>query len=138
GSVNWARLVVAPFLLTPNQQEQPDVVIQKLIDNAPELTITDSFQYLWDNPLQHLSRATTIPALAIPVETKTGNPFECPKDHLDALREFLPQTTKILIIGWRAAICVTPTAIGIRLSQVRRSNTKAVSAARSLLICPDQ
>jgi len=40
------------------------------------------------------------PALAIPVETKSE--FECPSDHVDALRECIPEITKMLIIGWRA------------------------------------
>jgi hypothetical protein len=41
------------------------------------------------------------PALAIPVESKSD--FECPDEHLAALREAIPQVDKLLVIGWRAA-----------------------------------
>ena len=40
------------------------------------------------------------PAIALPVETKRD--YECPDDHLECLRGYLPQITKVLSIGWRA------------------------------------
>lgn len=40
------------------------------------------------------------PALAIPVEAKQD--FECPQGHVHTLKSFIPNVTKILIIGWRA------------------------------------
>jgi hypothetical protein len=40
------------------------------------------------------------PAIAIPVKNK--NSFECPKDHVEALKRDLSRVTKILVIGWRA------------------------------------
>jgi hypothetical protein len=48
-----------------------------------------------------MDNCALFPALAIPVEEKVD--FECPPDHVTALEAFLPQVTKILIIGWRAA-----------------------------------
>jgi hypothetical protein len=42
-----------------------------------------------------------LPELAIPTVSKQK--FVCPKDHIRALREFIPQVTKIVIVGWRAA-----------------------------------
>ena len=43
----------------------------------------------------------TIPAMAIPTATKYD--FECPSDHLQALKSDLPNVTHLLIVGWRAA-----------------------------------
>jgi hypothetical protein len=43
----------------------------------------------------------TLPAMAVPMAAKTD--FECPQDHLDALRAELPRVTHVLIVGWRAA-----------------------------------
>jgi hypothetical protein len=40
------------------------------------------------------------PAIAIPIENKQH--YECPDEHVAALREFIPKTTKLLMIGWRA------------------------------------
>jgi hypothetical protein len=34
------------------------------------------------------------------LEDKTT--FECPSDHRDLLKELIPQTDRLLIIGWRA------------------------------------
>src|SRR5205823_9977424 len=42
-----------------------------------------------------------LPAIAVPLETKQS--YECPPNHLEAMREWLPQVDRILIIGWRAA-----------------------------------
>lgn len=42
-----------------------------------------------------------LPALALPVETKSD--FQCPKEHVEALGDMIPQVTKLLVIGWRAS-----------------------------------
>jgi hypothetical protein len=44
-----------------------------------------------------------IPALALPIVTKTDHDFACPPAHLDALRKMLPQADRVLVIGWRGA-----------------------------------
>lgn len=46
-------------------------------------------------------RYRSVPALAIPTVSKQT--FICPPEHANFLREFIPQVTKIVIIGWRAA-----------------------------------
>src|SRR5208337_688690 len=42
-----------------------------------------------------------VPAIAIPVQTKTEGTFEWPDSHRRYFEELLPQVTKILIIGWQ-------------------------------------
>ena len=93
GSVNWARLVESPFTMTPG--DDPYQRIEKLIDNAPDLKIRQSFQYIHSHPTSQVTVTPYIPALAIPVETKTDSNFECPQEHLEALRAFLPEVKKI-------------------------------------------
>jgi hypothetical protein len=42
------------------------------------------------------------PAIAIPLQTKSDQHFECPITHRNYLVGMLPHITKILIIGWQA------------------------------------
>jgi hypothetical protein len=42
---------------------------------------------------------TWLPAIAVPLENKAT--FECPDSHLAAMREWLPEVDRMLIIGWR-------------------------------------
>ena len=43
-----------------------------------------------------------VPAIAVPVQTKTEDTFEWPQSQCATLERFLPSVTKILIIGWQA------------------------------------
>jgi hypothetical protein len=40
-----------------------------------------------------------IPALAIPTVSKPG--FVCPEEHVQLLRGYLPNVTRLVMIGWR-------------------------------------
>lgn len=99
GSVNWGRLVEAPLenLKKPGSQKT-DELINALIENAPELKLSQTF--LVDN--QNTRRAgdgtPLYPAIAIPVQTKQH--FECPQIHLDVLKACLPEVEKLILIGW--------------------------------------
>lgn len=42
-----------------------------------------------------------VPAIAIPVQTKTEDTFQWPDGHLTYLKRVLPHVKQILIIGWR-------------------------------------
>jgi len=76
----------------------------QLIEQADNFNLSDDFvvavatdphqMFNYDRPI--------VPAIAIPVQTKTDDTFEWPKSHRDYLIELLPQVTKILIIGWQA------------------------------------
>jgi hypothetical protein len=49
------------------------------------------------------SSEAMIPALALPIVTKTDRDFACPPDHLNPLRAWLPKADRVLVIGWRGA-----------------------------------
>jgi len=59
------------------------------------------------------------PAIAIPVQTKTEQYFECPRTHLACLSEMLPRIRKILIIGWQAREAHFSQMLQLRLPMLR-------------------
>lgn len=99
GSVNWGRVVATP--LRPDILENQDLVAQELIRRCSDINISKEYVITTGSPPAPIEGRGIFPALAIPVETKLD--FECPEEHVTALKEALPQVTKILIIGWRAA-----------------------------------
>jgi len=113
GSITWARLVDRPAptrdprILTPasfRDRERPRRSPQQLIEQAPQLDL--SKQYVIANatePTQMFNFDwSIIPAIAIPVQTKTNDTFEWPDTHRAQFESLLPRVRKILIIGWRA------------------------------------
>ena len=96
GSVDWARFVDASpgSRLGPTQLiEQADTI--KLSDDYVVSNATDPTQLsAYNRPI--------LPAIAIPVQTKSEDTFEWPPRHRAYLEELLPSVTKILIIGWQA------------------------------------
>jgi hypothetical protein len=96
GSINWSRLVNLPGVvnLSPVQ----------IIDRADRMTLSNDF--VLANAMQWHDRQSMngylIPAIAVPIQTKSEEYFECPPEHLTYLREALPKVEKILIIGWQA------------------------------------
>jgi hypothetical protein len=96
GSVNWSRLV--------NGQHGSRVQPQHLIEQADTIQVSDTFvmanatdpndMFRFEDPI--------FPAIAIPVQTKSEQYFECPRVHLTYLAQLLDNITKILIIGWQA------------------------------------
>jgi len=98
GSVNWARMVRTPF--DENAQVNRVELATRLIDQYPILDISRDFVLIGEYPPSPRIKKPVFPALAIPVEEKLD--FECPAEHVEALKSFLPNVTKILVIGWRA------------------------------------
>ena len=94
GSISWARPVNTAI-------DSPDVfqMANALIERASDLDLGSSYEIATQHPIAKSGNRAFVPALAIPVETKTT--YECPKEHIDALDEFLPKVTKLLLIGWR-------------------------------------
>jgi hypothetical protein len=93
GSINWSHHISS----MPSYSESPkneDDYIPIVIDKAGELEIDTSID------LRNVERGMEYPALAIPVESKSD--YECPKEHLEALWEFLPSVKIVIIVGWRA------------------------------------
>ena len=99
GSVNWGRELDDPVDVGGRH---PEAVAQELIEQAPNLKISQRYRMITSNVASGLVRETALfPALAIPVETKRHH--ECPDEHLQALRACLPRVTRLLLIGWRAS-----------------------------------
>jgi len=97
GSVNWAREVITPC---PGLAQMPKTEVASwVIENFPSLALSKNFTMIGECPPPNRGTAALIPALAIPVESKLE--FECPASHVEALTEFLPTVTRILMIGWR-------------------------------------
>ena len=99
GSVNWAREVEAP-LVADIRARGPWQIAYELIDRASELKLRPVYHLVSEWPIGKSSDNRAIfPAIAIPVQRKQD--FECPREHMDVLRAFIPEVTKLLIIGWR-------------------------------------
>jgi hypothetical protein len=92
GSADWVR----PLKVRPMFDEKT-VPRRQLIAMAPTLSISDEFVHT-QQPHQG---DYCVPAIAIPIRHKDD--FQCPPAHVDALMNFLPSVTKILIVGWKAA-----------------------------------
>lgn len=96
GSVDWARLVDAPR----DSRLGPQQLIEQAGSFKPSndfivANATDPHQlYMYERPI--------LPAIAIPVQTKSEDTFEWPPHHRVYLEQLLPSVTKILIIGWQA------------------------------------
>lgn len=96
GSADWSRLVDLP--------RGSRLAYQGLIEQADTIRLSDEFvlarawkpeeMFNFDRPI--------FPAIAIPVQTKTEQNFECPLAHREYLAKMLPNITKILIVGWQA------------------------------------
>jgi hypothetical protein len=43
------------------------------------------------------------PALAVPMVSKTGDDFACPREHVDVLEQMVPHVSHLLVVGWRGA-----------------------------------
>lgn len=96
GSVDWSRLVDLPN----GTRLRPD----EIIEDADTIRISDTFVHAnATNPHEiHKFGKPIFPAIAIPVQTKSDQHFECPLPHRDYLLATLPHITKILIVGWQA------------------------------------
>ncbi len=99
GSINWGREVEPPIHTIAALGN--DQLMHELIEKAASLQFTKRFHLLHQRPMVRLDETRpAIPAIAIPVRTKGA--FECPDEHIDALKECLSKVTKLLVIGWRA------------------------------------
>lgn len=97
GSIGWVRLT--------ELGSDVRMTTDHLIGMADSLRISDKFILGYgtnERELQQYSRPPVFPAIAIPVQTKTNESFECPLSLRKKLIEMLSQVTKILIIGWQA------------------------------------
>ena len=96
GSVNWGREIEHPAIDVSRPSEKID---SDVIAKVHELRLTQNYVVV-PEATTRAKPLPLFPAIAIPVETKSE--YECPLEHLDKLRECLPNATRILVIGWRA------------------------------------
>jgi hypothetical protein len=99
GSVNWARMVENE--IQDQNKTHAWSVAYEWIRRAAELRITDNYRLVNELPIAVLGGKPAFPAIAIPVEKDKS--FECPPDLIGELKGLLPQTSRLLVIGWRAA-----------------------------------
>lgn len=102
GSVDWARLAepLPSYTGDPNARFTPQLLIEAFFH---DFTMSSTFvRANATDPNQMFAHPRPIlPAIAIPVQTKSEDFFEWPRSHRTYLEELLPHVTKILIIGWR-------------------------------------
>ncbi|HTS14876.1 MAG TPA: hypothetical protein VMH24_04355, partial [Candidatus Sulfotelmatobacter sp.] len=92
GSWNWKR--VAAGKAPPHSGER--AYYRAVIEAAPQLTptpvyhvIANAQQVALDGQQAGVEGSVLLPAVAIPVVRKDASEFNCPKDHLDRLRQWL-------------------------------------------------
>jgi len=99
GSVDWARAVDVSLDSFPNRAAVG--IMEQLISHAREVRVTDRF-FRFDQIAPVVDGDVVLfPALAIPTTTKSD--FECPSDHIKALKHALCHVDRVLTVGWRAA-----------------------------------
>jgi hypothetical protein len=100
GSVNWGRCL-SDFPIEARNKDHRTLAAE-IIARAAELHISNDYALRPDCPIVTDGRYRYfVPAIAVPVQTKQQ--FECPAEHIEALKAFIPKTSALLIIGWRAA-----------------------------------
>jgi hypothetical protein len=99
GSVNWGRVVGIVGLERHAHDNHPEATILHMISIVEKLQVTDSYVLTPTHPMSWVEGQPVFPAIAIPVRSKSD--FECPKEHLDHLWKFLPEVTKVIVVGWR-------------------------------------
>lgn len=89
GSVTWVHPVRFAGLPLDNETD--------VVDHASKdgFEVDDKF-IVNDSP-----GGAFFPALALPMLTKSG--FECPAEHVDAMRDWMRRVDRVLMVGWRAA-----------------------------------
>jgi hypothetical protein len=116
GSVDWARFVAGPQgtryveasqssgFFDPPQSQGPRLQPEHLIEQAPDINLSNEYVRANATDAHQIFKFNwpIVPAIAIPVQTKTQDTFEWPDSHRKYLEELLPRVTKILIIGWQA------------------------------------
>jgi hypothetical protein len=92
GSISWGHPVKIPG---PWPLPQRSMLIRDPVSYAP----TPEFLVRKDWNVGNQGD-DTVPALAVPIERKQL--FECPDEHIAAMRSALEDADRVLVIGWRA------------------------------------
>lgn len=102
GSVNWARRCMGLLTIPPAVSDE--VALTWVCTNLAKLEISPSVD-LVNGPLIRTKGTPVVflPALALPFRGLGPTKFECPPSHVHVLESRLPEVSKVLVIGWKAA-----------------------------------
>jgi hypothetical protein len=100
GSVNWVRPVNTEDFDNVVARQTDLEVAHEMIEKGTELEFTGELE-IADGPISKKGDRALFPAIAIPTEAKKK--FECPDEHVEYLKSFLRNVSRIAVIGWRAA-----------------------------------
>jgi len=84
---------------TPRPTGGGDDYANQLIDLST--IIHSSGRYAMDGEQLDGAWGPLRPAIAIPMATKRGDDFACPKQHIDYLAQVIPEVTDLVLVGWR-------------------------------------
>jgi hypothetical protein len=94
GSITWSRAIVSDIADGRRNEERAMA--------AANLAGSPDSEFMLVNALTpEYFDQILFPALAVPMANKTH--FECPQLHIEALESCIPETTRVLLCGWRAA-----------------------------------
>ena len=99
GSVDWGYKVKTVLPIVQESNGHVWQIASEVIRRYAELAISADVEKVDERPPKPQSGSAYVPALAIPVDTKSQ--FVCPPDHLAFLIESVPKVRSILIVGWR-------------------------------------
>lgn len=91
GSVSWSRLVSIPGI-------PPTNYVRHLWERAGRYEL-GGFLLGSNGVGNYDNKAGLVPAIAVPIANKQA--FECPDEHVLALRSAVSQATKVISVGWR-------------------------------------
>jgi hypothetical protein len=97
GSIDWLQRISNEWPSAPVGEYD---LTQFLVDKVDEWAFTDTYFSLQEGGAVTPTTAA-VPAISIPMQTKTDSDFACPPSHLEVLRNALPDVTQLLVIGWR-------------------------------------
>jgi hypothetical protein len=99
GSANWFRKVAHRVSGAPDTDHQWQWA-EFNMRHAEEIELLDEYGLSPTYPSGFEADGPVVPAIAIPVASKAA--FECPSQHVEKLRELLPQVSRVVIVGWKA------------------------------------
>jgi hypothetical protein len=100
GSIGWQEEVDSPGNeLTGGDVEQAN----RLIDLSGRYQRTGRYAMPGQDLLEWGPRGPLRPAIAVPMVTKTGDDFACPRTHIQVLHEVVPYVSQLVVVGWRGA-----------------------------------
>jgi hypothetical protein len=149
GSVNWVRALTVTSTRRVDSMDQVQMA-NRIIAIADTLEPSEDY-YLApekDRGAWVISRSSQIPktsgsyqivlpAIAIPLEKKTG--YACPASHVRVLEESVSKTEKLLLIGWKGAEYAFVNLLGKRLRKdipkmIVSSNKQSAMKIRDAMI----